>query len=129
MFFKLKRAQRAHMHLFRLYRMQRVCECVWVAQTKQTPSVSSPLTSAASKPSLLHRHSSSENTLFEKKQETILEKDVITSQFTLPAFCYGVCMYVCVYMCVCMGVCVCVVLRAHQSTPSRSRAQSHNRHF
>ena len=86
-----------------------VCECVWVAQTKQTPSVrpsvSSLLTSAASKPSLLHLHSPSENTLFEKKQETILEKDVITSQFTLPAFCYGVC--VCVCVCVCVVHCLC----------------------
>ena len=48
-FFKLKRAQRAHMHLFRLYRMQRVCVCVCVCvcvsvcgllrQNKLRPSV------------------------------------------------------------------------------------------
>ncbi len=56
------------------------------------------------KPSLISAQS--ENTLFEKKQETIFEKDVITSQFTLPAFCYCVC--VCVCMCVCVCVCVCV---------------------
>lgn len=59
------------------------------------PSESSPLT--------LHHSlikNTSENTQFEKKQETIFEKDVITSQFTLPALCYGVC--VCVYVCACV---------------------------
>lgn len=58
------------------------------------PSESSPLT--------LH-HSLIKNTQFEKKQETIFEKDVITSQFTLPALCYGVCVCLCLCMCVDWG--------------------------
>ena len=60
----------------------------------------------------------SEHTLFQRKQETIFEKDVIGSQFTLPAFCYGVCACVSVCVYVCMRACVCVsVARGHTRVP------------